>query len=1195
MATTSNLPADAEVRERALALDQSFIVRAPAGSGKTDLLIRRFLKLLAAVDEPEEILAITFTRAATAEMRSRVLGYLEKASRLAPEADEDERISLARAALAHSEARGWRLLEQPHRLNIETIDSLCLRIAQNQPLLSRMGGRLSPSENAWPLYAEAARRTLSRMGSAGPELDTALAHLLELRDNNLAECERLIAEMLSHRDQWVRAFPLSGDMGEEEWSEARSRLQKPFRDEVKRVHGEIYALMMEQPMLGPELVELAQYACGNGNGKIAALAELRELPRPEAMAVEHWRCIAQFLLTNGEWRKPRGLNVTTGFPPNGKKQKARMGFLLEKLAAIPNLREVLCEARDLPELCYEQTQWKTLRHIFVVLRHAVAGLRVLFAERDTVDFTEVGLAAREVLGSAEVAPDALLALSGNLRHFLVDEFQDTSRSQHDLLRMLIRAWDEGDGRTCFLVGDPMQSIYLFRQAEVELFEQVVRDGLVCQEHTVELEPLKLVTNFRSHKGLTARWNQMFDAVFGGDAGAGRIRYSHTFAWEPAVPREGVKVYPQILGDADGTIAAGEKELALEAEAEQVLAIIDAQQARIHQAIEEGNEYRVAVLVRSRPHLARITRLLREREVPFRAVELEKLSERQELIDLMSLVRALLHPMDRVAWLSVLRAPWCGLRLSDLHALTGADDSTFQNVPALELIQSRNSFLSADGAARLERVSKILRQALAARFEGPHASSFSQWIERTWRSLGGPQCVEAAAYENAQAFFVMLDAVTPDGMECLTADFEAEMERLYAQPDPRVSERAGVQLMTIHKAKGLGFDVVIVPGLDRRAAQDTQPLICSLERTNSATGEPEMLVVPIGYRGDEKHPTYAWVRKQLSRRADEELKRLLYVACTRARRSLHLLGTATLTKNELKPDSRSLLGVGWPALQSDFEEARRMRESADEGERSSANHEAERGGNVVSISAPTGENAGLSIAAAGVAETEPRPKLWLRRLPTDFRPQPRFENVAAVRANTGASKPRPERPHGSRDARQKGSVVHALLEQLSRGVALKSLSGPARSLLRGFAYSGKALEDGIAEVLAAASNCVKDADGAWILASHTQARSEISWTGWKDGSLETLRADRVFIAGAAPRIGGSNHLWIIDYKMSAPAGDEDFLVKQRAAYAPQLARYAQALRDAEGIESPVCFGLYYPRIPRLDWWSEAEGITAGGIR
>src|ERR1700745_4247799 len=102
---------------RALDFAQTFIVRAPAGSGKTDLLTRRFLKSLAVVNEPEEILAITFTRAATAEMRARVLKHLEDAARVPePAPNEDERVTLARAALRNSDARGWRILEQPQRL-----------------------------------------------------------------------------------------------------------------------------------------------------------------------------------------------------------------------------------------------------------------------------------------------------------------------------------------------------------------------------------------------------------------------------------------------------------------------------------------------------------------------------------------------------------------------------------------------------------------------------------------------------------------------------------------------------------------------------------------------------------------------------------------------------------------------------------------------------------------------------------------------------------------------------------------------------------------------------------------------------------------------------------------------------------------------------------------------------------------------
>jgi ATP-dependent exoDNAse (exonuclease V) beta subunit len=902
------------------------------------------------------------------------------------------------------------------------------------------------------------------------------------------------------------------------------------------------------------------------------------LPAPEAAAVEHWRCIADFLLTASEWRKPGGLNVRVGFPADGREQKAQMRFLLERFATIDGLREALCAARDLPEPHYEARQWRTLRHIFMILRRAVGELRVLFAERDTVDFTELSIAAQEVLSSASAGPDVLLALSGNIRHLLVDEFQDTSRSQHTLLSLLIRAWEPGDGRTCFLVGDPMQSVYLFRQAEVEIFGHVANHGLVSEEHTVAFESVDLLTNFRSHEGLTTRWNEMFDAVFSGaDERVGQVAYSHTTAAEPALPGEAVHVYPQIIGDHDGKVAPEERELALIREAEQVLAVVAEHQERIERAIAQGNEYRVAVLARSRPHLAKIVALLRERGVPFRAVELEKLSERQELIDLLSLIRALLHPMDRVAWFSALRAPWCGLTLRDLHILSGADDPAFQRMSVLELIERRTPFLSEDGAARLRRTAEVMKQALAVRFEGLHGASFSQWIERTWRSLGGAKCVDAAGYENVQVFFAMLDTVAPDGMACLTKEFELEMERLYAQPDPRVSERAGVQLMTIHKAKGLGFDVVIVPGLDRKAAADRSSLICSLERMNPVTDETEMLVAPIGYRGIEKHPTYKWVQKQRNLRADEELKRLMYVACTRARRSLHLLGTATRTKAGLRAgDPKSLLQTAWPALREDFE---RMLDARD----------ADRTNRLVPFPAQRDKGFGLEIAAGGdpLAGAGSHPKLMLRRLPLKVDPRTRLGNVKFTAVDVAQGEIRAVRPEGSREARQKGSVVHALLEQSSRGLSLEQLRSSARALLRGYAYTGRALEDAVDEVLNAVGNCLKDSCGAWILAAHLSAQSEVSWTGWNNGALETLRADRVFVAGDAPGAAGETHLWIVDYKMSAPSGNEDFLTHQRAMYAPQLARYARALREAQGIDLPVRFALYYPRTARLDWWAGEE--------
>ena len=1168
------LAEDLEQRARALDLSRTFIVRAPAGSGKTDLLTRRFLKLLAVVDEPEEILAITFTRAATAEMRSRVLGHLEEAARTAESPEEDERVTLARAALRNSDARGWRILEQPQRLNIETIDSLCLRIAHGQPLLSRMGGRLSPVERADLMYALAARHTLGQLGGGDAALDEAIAHLLAMRDNYLPDCEKLIAGMLAQRDQWIRAFPLVEDV---DWDEVRRRLERPFRREVKQALEDVHRLLDTEPVLANELVELADYAAGNC-AKFGLLSGLGALPGPERLASEHWECIADFLLTQGgEWRS--GLTKANGFPTGGafeRQQKLRMQSLLGRLQEIAGLREALEGLGKLPRLQYDDDQWETLRHLFKTVRRAVAELRVIFAEQNVVDFAELGIAARQVLKDVEENPDLLLALSGGLRHLLVDEFQDTSRSQFELVRLLVRAWDEGDGRTCFLVGDPMQSIYMFRQAEVELFGEVERRGIAWDEEAIECGLVQLSTNFRSHAGLTDEWNEIFAAVFGADA---PVPFWPSYAAEPVKAADAVRVYPQVIGAADRKVTLQEREDAQEREARQVLEIVAQHLPEIARAQAEGGEYRVAILVRARQHLARIVRMLRQRGIAFRAVELETLAERQELIDLLSLTRALLHPMDRVAWLSVLRAPWCGLTLGDLHTLTGADNRELKRRPIMELIEAHLPLMDDEAAQRATRTLGILKQALATRFEGMHSGSFSQWIERTWRSLGGPLCVDAAAYENAQTYFSMLDDVAPDGMACMTGDFDAALEWLFAQPDPTVSERAGVQLMTIHKAKGLGFDVVIVPGMGRKSKADEPSLIVSLERTDEA-GDNEMLVAPIGAKGDDKHPTYKWVQRLRTARQDQEIKRLLYVACTRARRELHLLGTATVTQSGLKGgDKNSLLDVGWPAFEEKFIEAVKQRAVKD---RAAAT--------VMDFPLEMTHQASLFDVFDMAAGAETKPALTVKRLASLEEIKPRTKNVTVAGTYVPDEAGELVRPEGSRRARVVGNVVHALLQQLSigqlsRGVDASSLEQRARSMLRAAAFSGRAMDEATQEVLGAVENCRRDAVGRWILEACVGAQSETSWTGWVGEEMVTLRADRVFRGGAAPMEPGLECLWIIDYKMSAPAGEtvEGFLVKQREYYAPQLTRYAEALKLLEGEEIPVRMGLYYPRIGRLDWW------------
>ena len=208
---------DWQAREDALNVERSWIVEAPAGSGKTGLLIQRYLKLLGqeGVTEPEQVLAITFTKKATQEIRERIVEELEAAAERTPLKREAtfERTSrdLAERVSQRDQALGWGLLDRPRRLRVQTIDSVCAEIARSLPVLSGSGGGLAPVEDAAPLYREAARRTLMQLGGSDAVLDESLTKLLLHRDGSLGDCERLIAEMLERREQWAEFVPLRGE------------------------------------------------------------------------------------------------------------------------------------------------------------------------------------------------------------------------------------------------------------------------------------------------------------------------------------------------------------------------------------------------------------------------------------------------------------------------------------------------------------------------------------------------------------------------------------------------------------------------------------------------------------------------------------------------------------------------------------------------------------------------------------------------------------------------------------------------------------------------------------------------------------------------------------------------------------------------------------------------------------------------
>jgi ATP-dependent exoDNAse (exonuclease V) beta subunit len=1203
-------PPDKAQREQALDAVRSILVQAPAGSGKTDLLTRRFLRLLSEVEQPGQIVAITFTKAAAAEMRHRILGELEKAAaNPAPQADEFLMGSLAHRALLHSQAFGWNLLDLPAQLRISTIDSFCRDLALQQPLLSGFGGGLEIAEQPDELYRRAARETLRKIDQIGSALGAAIEELLLWRDNGWQEMEELLVEMLKSRDRWMHDFVLER---EPDWDALRERLERPFVNGVRTTLIRLSQLLDQVPGARNEALELARFACEEpGTNSPWGLAESVEIPSaPFSDGVDSARelfsLLSEFLQTQkGTWRSERGLKTSDGFPstPRGKAGKVRFSSLIAALAAVPGLEASLATVRALPPTRYTEEDWQIVRSCFTLLRQAAGELQIAFAEAGTVDFIEVAQVAQRVLqGDDNLPTDAAMAVSDGIRHLLVDEFQDTSRRQHQLLSSLIAAWPERAGRTCFVVGDPMQSIYFFRDADAELFPRVKMVGLeIPNDEPLLFDFVPLKANFRTAHALVERLNQAFARIFSADDGSGVV-------FSPAQParREAAIAGPAftlhlgfvpqaVRGRID--VPGSEKEAARTEQIDEIVSLLQRYTNRINQAKVSGEKFRIAVLGRARSHLVPIAEALRQAGIPFRAVELEKLSARPEVLDALALARALLNSQDRVAWLGVLRAPWCGLSLDDLYCIAGNDDPALLLRPLPELMAERLPQLSEDGRRAAARALQTYAAAAALRAAQPTAS-LGTWLEKAWQFVGGVACVDSAARSNLNLLWSCLDRLPGGEPDLLGPSLVAALDKLTAQPAPEASSDCGVQLMTIHKSKGLEFEVVIVPELQAGNGRGKPRMLSWLERGLTEPDESdeitEFLIAPFQRKGADCGKAKEWVDRVYRERESQETRRILYVAATRAREELHLFARPACKEESgdftLVEPVNSLLATAWPALE---EEVRRRFEDWKAARAASATQESQE---IASIAA-SGESNLLVMPS-------PARATLLRRLPLDYQPAPDealghpAKDSTVIGLGMGSEiGPRRlyARHEGGLLSRALGTAVHTLLEELARLRAKLDWEATRSALLQfepGIAAQARAvgLDQPLATRIAAEAHQLAlkasyDPIGSWILSPHAGAASEAGWTGVMAGGLRSVRVDRIFQAGLAPCTEGDDCWWIIDYK-TAHADNMDpaqALPGLRQLFAPQVEAYSELLRKLHGTEARIIAGLYYPRMLLLDWW------------
>ncbi len=1086
---------DQSARQKALDISQSYIVQAPAGSGKTELLTQRYLNLLAHVEQPENIIAVTFTRKAAHEMRQRVIDSLLLGQGDKPEqAHKLQTWHLAKQALQQNNQLNWQLLQNKHRLRIITIDSLSAFLCRQTPLLSGIDPNLSIDDQPQALYQKAIEQLLTRAEHQA-DLKQAIHACLFQLDNNVAVFQQLLQDMLARRDQWLpHIMPHYMDR-ETLKHQLESHLESIVAQKVQAVHDSL------NPIQRSLLLDLGLKTDLPSDHPITQHCKVDIGLSANAEDYDRWAALSDLLLTQkNEWRSQ--VTKRQGFPVTKKQDKQDLLELIHQCQASDSCLQAWNELRLAPSPCYATQQWAVLDSLITLLPQLVAYCQWVFQQQHSLDFCEIGLAAERALGGEDSPTDLALYLDYKIQHLLIDEFQDTSTSQHRLITQLIREWQPGDGRSLFLVGDPMQSIYRFRQAEVGLFLQTQQVGIA------QLQPisLHLTSNFRSSEDLVAWFNASFIDIFPKTAciNSGAINFHASVASQPNASSQAVTLH-----EIDSEVHEG---------ADCVLSLL--QQLKLDNTDEQA-----AVLVQTRLQAQAIIDKLNEHNIRCQAIDINPLSSYAEVDDLLTLTRTLLHPADRIAWLALLRSPIIGLSLADCLALC-QHAKTQPLWPSL--LQHKELALSDYGQKRLPTVVQILQLSYQQQGRLP----LTELIHDAWVNLGFDQYY--GDKQQRQHVEQTLDIIHQQTQPIDVDQLSTTLHRQYSQANSDLE--ANIQIMTIHKSKGLEFDHVIIPFCERKQARDSSRLL-QWQQIHYPGLDSELILAPIKSPEQKSDAIYRYCQQLEQQKLQHEFARVLYVAATRAKSSLHLIREKD---NSPKGSFAALLD-----------------------------------NKIDHILLFEGDTTNEITANKNESDTSPAGLLRLCNPPTPLIDSPQQRILPDVTSTPQMTLA--DLGVGQGYQRQIGIIIHQQLHQLAQQRDKTFNHANIRMQCNQHQLPTSEQEINIASITTTLESTLNDSRGQWILANHEDSHCEYEIDTLQNGKKKSFIIDRTFIDDGIR--------WVIDYKSAKPAdgqSNEDFLNQQMNNYREQLDQYAKLFSELDS--KPIRCALYFPSCSLWHEWS-----------